>query len=87
MDARLHVLLGLLAFMVCLCLLTLLPATLAACAISSIFLFGREVTQEQTKLYQSDFLSGWNFLRWSAGKNYETWVPIAAIWVIGLLVW
>ena len=63
-----------------------LPDGVEAAAYASAMLFLRELTQEQAKHYQNNFLRGWNFFRWSAGKNFETWLPIATVMLAGVWV-
>ena len=66
-------------------LLTFAPLWLAAATIIAVMLYWREVTQEQTKRYDSDIRRGWAFWHWSLSKNVETWVPIATVFALAYL--
>jgi hypothetical protein len=53
-------------------------------------LYFREVTQFQTKSFESNFLKGWypwsELYPWSLDKQLETFFPIAVLIVIALVV-
>ena len=82
-DAALHIPLGL-AFSGIAAATMALPWPLSAFAIGAGALYLREVTQEQAKT-GNDIRAGWNPFAWGKGKNIETWVPIAALLMAGVI--
>ena len=82
-DAALHIPLGL-AFSGIAAATMALPWPLSAFAIGAEALYLREVVQEQADS-GNDIRTGWAFWRWGVGKNVETWVPIAALIIAGLI--
>ena len=84
-DTIQHVLGGIVLTLAAYVLVALLPNMVACAIIASAFILLREVTQEQTKNYDSDFTRGWDFWNWSNDKNVETWVPIAALIIVSIL--
>lgn len=85
MDTTLHALLGALLLPAAWVLLTFAPPWFAAATVIAVMLYWREVTQEQTKRYDSDIRRGWAFWHWSLSKNVETWVPIATVFALAYL--
>ena len=86
-DAWRHILLGLAFWCIAIICILLFPAVVAAGAIACLCIYYREVTQLQTKSYDSDIREGWNYRLWSRAKNIETWFPIGAIMVFTLVVY
>lgn len=86
-DAALHIPLGL-AFSGIAAATMALPWPLNAFTIGAEMIFLREVSQIQEDIDSEDckICTGWAFWRWSASKNIETWVPIAALLVAGVLL-
>lgn len=86
-DAALHVPLGI-AFAGIAAVTMLLPWPLSAFAIAAEMIFLREVSQIQEDINSSSckICTGWNFLTWGTGKNIETWGPIMALVIIGLII-
>ena len=62
-----------------------------AALFSVLFLYLREVTQHQTKYFDSDFFSGWipwaGEAVWSVGKQIETFVPIVIVTLMALTIY
>ena len=83
-DAALHIPLGL-AFTGIAAATMALPWPLSAFAIGAEALYLREVVQEQAD-GGNDIRTGWNPFAWGKGKNVETWVPIAALIIAGLIM-
>lgn len=78
-DTLLHILLGLTLLFGFKAGLLIATPTITAGTIAAFSLYFREVTQQQAKLYHFDFRSGWNPMKWSAGKNLETWIPVGVV--------
>jgi len=82
-DTILHILLGLVLANLFAAVVLLAGPHLGAAILAAVWLFTREVTQQQGKLYGNDFRKGWNFWNWSGSKNLETWVPVACVLAFG----
>jgi hypothetical protein len=78
-DTLLHCLLGLALLFAFHAAVLLLGPMLAAALIAGFTLYFREVTQNQAKNFGFDFRRGWNPAKWSAGKNFETWIPVSVV--------
>lgn len=85
MDTLYHCILGLFLLIVTVGVILILPVLLSAAFIAAFILYFREVTQDQTKHYDSNFAEGWDFRLWSRGKNIETWIPIFFVVTVGVL--
>ena len=83
-DAALHIPLGLVFTGIAAATMAL-PWPLSASAPMAKALYLREVVQEQADS-GNDIRAGWNPWRWGVGKNVETWVPIAALIIAGLIM-
>lgn len=86
LDTLYHVLLGIALAVIAYVLVLLFDDKLAAAIVGAAIIFLREATQEQTENYGSDFRKGWDFWNWHRSKNFETWVPIAVVLIVGILV-
>lgn len=78
-DTLLHILLGLTLLFSFKAVIFVAGPTLGAGLIAALYLYAREVGQVQAKLYGNDFRRGWNPVKWSAGKNIETWIPVGVV--------
>lgn len=79
MDTLYHCLLIAGRFAAAYPIIVYLPWQWSAFIAAADFIYEREVIQDQIKHYDGDFRKGWNPFRWSAKKNAETWIPIAAL--------
>lgn len=85
-DTIWHSILAPIVFGLILLTMWLAPPYVAAAIIAGHILFLRELTQEQTRRYDSNFFQGWAFWKWSDNKNWETWVPIGLILALGIIL-
>jgi hypothetical protein len=82
-DAFLHFLLGAAFGAIAAAMFALLPTPIVFAALGSLYVFLREVDQEQAKHHDFDFRKGWDFWNWSRDKLLETFLPIAVLMGLG----
>jgi len=82
-DTLLHILLGLVLANLFAAVVLLAGPRAGAAILAAFWLFTREVTQQQTKHFDSDIRKGWDFWNWSRSKNLETWMPVGCVLAFG----
>lgn len=85
LDTLYHILLGIALMVIVYIIVMLIGGTAGAAVVGALFIFLREVTQEQAENYDNDFRKAWDFWNWHRSKNFETWVPIFVTILVGIL--
>lgn len=84
-DGLYHIILGFIYAALAFLIIWTFDDVTAAALLASLFIFLREVTQQQTKRFESDVMKGWDVWNWSQDKLLETAVPVLFFLLIAIM--